>query len=146
MTLDELSQAFYLQKEIDVLETKLRELHGKAAPGAAPMEPPVRSGNTSKTESLAIRIAELTEIIDEKRRQRVKELEETTRWIMGIPDARTRLIFTLRFLNGLSWDEVALAIGKHVPTVTVKRACYSYLAKVQGENTRPDIQDKNTPT
>lgn len=131
MTLEKLSQAYYLQKEIRLLESKLGELYAEALPGASPMSTPVSHSSVNrKTESIAIEIATLTDLVHEKYQQRIRELTEITQWIGDIPDSRTRMIFHLRFLNGLSWGEVAKHMGKNIPTVTVKAACYSYLEKV----------------
>lgn len=134
MTLEKLSQAYYLQKEIKLLEGKLIELYNKALPASAPVSAPVKHGVTRKVEDIAVEIASLTDIIHDKYVQRIQELKEITQWINDIPDSRTRMIFTLRFLNGLSWGEVAQAMGGHTPTVTVKTVCYNYLDKAAADS------------
>ena len=44
-----------------------------------------------------------------------------------IPDIQTRLIFRLRFLRCMTWDEVADTIGGRNTVSGVKKTCYRYL-------------------
>lgn len=53
-----------------------------------------------------------------------KRLEE---YIDSIDDSLTRQIFTLRFVNGLTWDQVAASIGCDGGGETVRKTCYRYL-------------------
>lgn len=53
-----------------------------------------------------------------------KRLEE---YIDGIDDSLTRQIFTLRFVNGLTWDQVAESIGYENGGESVRVTCYRYL-------------------
>ena len=48
-------------------------------------------------------------------------------YIGTIADSRTRMIFQLRFLRCLTWDEVAAIIGGRNTVSGVKMICYRYL-------------------
>lgn len=50
------------------------------------------------------------------------------RYISEISDSLMRQIFTYRFVNGLSWDQVAAKIGGNTGG-SVKKMCYRYLKK-----------------
>ncbi len=56
-------------------------------------------------------IADLRTLIDEKLRSCMDELYRLTRFIEDIPDSQIRQIFTLRYVEGLSWGQVANQIG-----------------------------------
>ena len=45
-------------------------------------------------------------------RQSVIEYNRLNRYINGIEDAQMRMILSLRYVNGLSWQQVAFAIGE----------------------------------
>lgn len=49
-------------------------------------------------------------------------------YISTIKDARTRMIFHLRFICGMTWKEVATTIGG-ISDSGVKAICYRYLAR-----------------
>ena len=48
-------------------------------------------------------------------------------FVENIEDSRTRAIFDLRFLCGMTWESVAYYIGGRNTTESVKMACYRYL-------------------
>ena len=52
---------------------------------------------------------------------------EISSYIETIPDIQTRLIFRLRFLRCMTWDEVADTIGGRNTVSGVKKTCYRYL-------------------
>lgn len=52
---------------------------------------------------------------------------EISSYIETIPDIQTRLIFRLRFLRCMTWDEVADTIGGRNTVSGVKKTCYRYI-------------------
>ena len=80
----------------------------------------------SKTESIALDIIELEQIIAEKQAQGIKERVRLERWIAAITDSLTRQVFTARFVEGLTWAEVADYVGGNTED-SVKKICYRYL-------------------
>ena len=89
MTLEELSVLHYLNREIDMDRRRLMELE---ADGSAEADVVWR-------------------IIKEKQRRNMVEREKLERWIAEIPDSLTRQVFTLRFVHGQTWLQVAVAVG-----------------------------------
>ncbi|MCD8086475.1 MAG: hypothetical protein LUF28_09200 [Clostridiales bacterium] len=54
---------------------------------------------------------DLQAVIDAKHLQRIHERSRLERYIADIDDSLTRMIFRLRFVNGLSWRQVAASVG-----------------------------------
>jgi hypothetical protein len=112
MTLKELSQLYYLNREIEMDQRRLRELEVKALPGAQVLTGmPHAPGVTDKVGQYAAEIADLKGIIEAKHQQCLYERSRLERYISGIDDSLTRQIFTYRFVNGLPWVQVAACIG-----------------------------------
>ena len=89
MTYKELSQLYYLKREIEMNRRRLRELEQ--------MDIGV----------YAAEIADLRGIIAAKHQQCLYERSRLERYISGIDDSLTRQIFTYRFVEGMTWVQVA---------------------------------------
>ena len=57
------------------------------------------------------------------------ELIRLNDYISACPDSLTRQILTYRFVNGLSWNQVAARIGHTVTVWSVKDTTYRYIKK-----------------
>ena len=113
LTKKELSQLYWLNREIAEEKRKLAELEVAAAGSTAKITGlPHVTGAHDKVGDLAILIAEQRDLIDLKVRQSVIEYNRLNRYINGIEDAQMRMILSLRYVNGLSWQQVAFAIGE----------------------------------
>lgn len=128
MTLKELSQLYYLNREIDTEQKRLDELRAKAsAPGSPNYDGMPKSPTyENRLERYVAEIVDLEAIISAKITQCVHERNRLERYIADIPDSLTRQIFTLRFINGLSWLQVAYSIGGNTEQ-SVKMICYRYI-------------------
>lgn len=84
------------------------------------------ASRSTENTSISMQVA----IDDVNRLERiVKRSEESgiRDWIMGIPDFYTKIIFSLRFLDGNTWEGVAASVsGRNTPE-SVKATCYRYL-------------------
>lgn len=131
MTLKELSQLYYLNREIEMDQRRLEELRAKSAsPGSPRFDGMPRSKSTvSKVERYAEEIADLEAIIAAKQQQCIHERNRLERYISDIDDSLTRQIFTFRFVNGLSWPQVAAHIGGNHTEKSVSKACYRWLER-----------------
>lgn len=156
MTVKELSKLYRLNREVELnvrqlekLEAErdederlLQELRLTMGDVSSPVLSDMPKAHTvgSPVENTVMRIAQLESNIQRKRdavldmrvllstRQTLcllerKRLEE---YINTVDDSLLRQIFTLRFVNGLPWDQVALCIGWE-ETDSVKKKCYRYL-------------------
>ena len=131
MTLKELSQLYYLTREIEEDKKRLAELKARIPGYAGFIQSGMPGGNSreSQIERYAAEIADIEAIIAAKIIQCTYERSRLERYISGIPDSLTRQIFTLRFVDGLSWDQVALKIGGGNMPDGVKKRVYRHLKK-----------------
>lgn len=112
MTLRELSQLYYLNREIEMDQRRLHELEALAqSEGRVIPEPPGSTSTTCEVEYYVSEISGLRGIIDAKHQQCLYERGRLERYIADIDDSLLRQIFTYRFINGLSWRQVAARIG-----------------------------------
>ena len=127
MTLKELSQLYYLQREIAMDERRLEELEAKLRPGGMKFSGmPQGAGAADKVGLYAAEIVDLRDIIAAKRKPGIFEQICLERYISEISDSLMRQIFTYRFINGLSWEQVAEKIGSNTGD-SARKMCYRYL-------------------
>lgn len=131
MTLRELSQLYYLNREIERDKRELERLKWKSvSPRTQRMTGmPHGNGHENIMEMHIAAIADLEGIIRAKMKQCIYERNRLERYIADIPDSLTRQIFALRFINGMSWVQVAMHVGGSNTEDSVKKTCYRYLEK-----------------
>ncbi len=131
MTLKELSQLYYLNREIEMDQQRLEGLREKLQSLGSPRLGGTTKGTTtdSKVERYAAEIADLEAIIAAKQLQCIHERSRLERYINDIDDSLTRQIFTFRFVNGLPWLQVAAHVGGNNTEKSVSKACYRHIKK-----------------
>lgn len=138
MTLKELSQLYFLRREIDSLRERLDELRATAT--SAPIQtlsdmPASPHNGESRVERYVVAIAELETLISDKLEACIQERIRLERFIETIPDSRLRLIFTYRFDRGMTWTAVAWRLGGGETVDSVKHACYRFLEASEDAST-----------
>ena len=103
MTVKEISQLCYLNREVPRLRQRLAEL---------------REGGGSEKE-----VAALQGLLQ----RREQERDRLWRYIDDTEDARMRLILELRFAKRLPWVKVAERMGGGNTADGVRKACFRYL-------------------
>lgn len=112
MTKKELSQLYYLNREIEHLKTRIAELECVATSCTANITGlPHASGISDKIGKYAAEIADLKELLDLNLKKCFYEFNRLNRYIQSIDDTQVRMILTLRYVNGLCWNQVAESIG-----------------------------------
>lgn len=91
---------------------------------------PRGSGDSRKVEQLAVLISQQREDVERMERMVARSEPRIREWIDTIQDNRTRQIFSLRFLAGFAWADVAMIIGGKNTEEAVKAVCYRYLESV----------------
>lgn len=112
LTKKELSQLYFLNREIERDQKKLQELQA-AAEGKAVIITGMPKG-TSISDTVgnyAAEIADLKSIIELNIQRCWFELNRLHRYIDSVEDSQMRMILTLRYVNGLNWKQVAYNIG-----------------------------------
>ena len=108
MTFRELYQLTNLEREIEEQQNRLSRLRDKVTELSSPMNPTHSSSSGGdKLGRLVTEIATLEEIIDRELTEYYHNYVELEMYISNIADSFTRRIFRMRFIDGLSWGEIA---------------------------------------
>ena len=122
MTEKELSQLYYLKKEIKEQQRRLSELEAAATNCTAKITGiPCGKGISDKIGNYASQIADLRALLDLNLKKCFYELNRLNRYIDTIEDSEMKLIFSLRYINGMSWQKIAFAINYQDESVPRKR-------------------------
>lgn len=128
LTIKELSQLYWLDREIDQYKEKLAELEAEAQ-NIVPQATGVPRGNSvsDRVGNIAIEIADLKTLIDNNIQKRWCEKNKLMRYIMTVDDSLMRQILTARFVDGKRWWEVADIVGGNNTSASVRMACHRFL-------------------
>lgn len=109
----ELSQYHWLKREIEADEQRLNRLRDKASsPKTSKISAMPHGGSPgSATEAIVAEITDLEAIIAAKQIQCIHQRQMIERFICSLPDSLTRMVFTYRCIDGMTWREVAAAMG-----------------------------------
>lgn len=129
MTLKELSQLYYLDREIELDRERLAELRADLlCPRSPDYDGMPRNPNPENAlERCVAEIVDLEDVIRAKIEQRIYERARLERYISDIPDSLIRQIFTLRFVEGLTWEQVAARTGGNNTAKNCSNICYRYI-------------------
>lgn len=112
MTKKELSQLYYLKKEIKEQQRRIAELEAAATKCTANISGmPSGKGISDKVGKYAARIADLKAILDLNLKKSFYELNKLTRYIESIEDSEMKLIFSFRYIQNMSWYEISKNLG-----------------------------------
>lgn len=138
MTIKELSQLYYLNREIERDRERLSILRSKASSmGASGFDGLPKSGCLGgRLEQCIAEIVDLEVIIQAKITQCLHERNRLERYISDIPDSITRQVFQLRFVTGLPWAQIALSIGGGNTEEGVRKRVYRYLKQKNFEDSQ----------
>lgn len=127
MTLEELNTHLDMVMQLHAAIETLQHMQDKLL-GAQQFDGmPHGSGAYRKTENLSIILEMQMDDVDRLKKIVKKSEKEVREWLETIPDSRTKLIFSLRFLCGYEWKQVAQMIGGKNTEGAVKSQCYRYL-------------------
>lgn len=129
MTKKELSQYYWLQKEIDDMERRLQILREKAvAPQSQRLTGmPGGGGGSDKLVEAVAEITDLEAIIAAKQIESIHQRQRIERFIHSIDDPMIRMVFTIRCIDGYSWREVAAKMGHKMSEENARQIFHRYL-------------------
>lgn len=107
MTLKELSQLYYLNKEIQNLKKRLEKFQSRATATNQPLTGMPHSGKTADKLATTDEIVELKNLLEWYKTKHTIEYNRLFNYIQSVPDSQLRQIMTLRFIDGYSWGKVA---------------------------------------
>ena len=130
MTLKELNNLRYIDGEIRMIEERIAELYtqaeratpnvttyihtdpktGKKETCVLPLSGGAGTGH-SRIESAVEAIEKEKQLLESIRAKRQQEKQKLLEFIKTIPDSQTKEIFTYRFVDTLTWGQVARNIG-----------------------------------
>lgn len=133
MTFKELSQLYYLNREIESCQRQLADLEMRRGLSAVVIDdmPHAKGVTHSQVEELAAEIVDLKAIIHAKQIECLHERNRLERYIAGIPDSLTRQVFEYRFADCLPWNQVAACIGGENTADSVRMMCRRYLQRAE---------------
>jgi len=121
LTVDEVSQIFYINKEIKSLQLELAQLREKNfyKPNIITDMPHGGNGEDMNTEYVndVLLIENLINYSLVRLQYERKKIEE---FISTIPDSETRLIVRLRAVNNMRWEDIGVELGFERTTVSKK--------------------------
>lgn len=133
MTKQQLENLYYLKKEIKATQDRIDELsrlaESPSSPNYSGMPHTPHDPSDSPMARMVCEIIDLRAILAAKQIQLIHEQARIERWIEDIPDSLTRLVFTYRFVNCMSWHKVARAVGTGMEVSSVSSIVYRYLEK-----------------
>lgn len=141
--IERLSQLRHLKREVDELSQRIGELEERAMGGSARPMGMLRSGRLD--DRVARAAASLADLRDRMARRRLDCMEELGRlyaFIDDLPDSQLRQIFAARYIDGLSWQNVARRIGETDEQVP-RRLHNRVLRKKIAEMAKFDEKDEN---
>lgn len=127
MTLDELNDHLYLVQQLNTAREMLQSMQDSILRASSYDGMPHAPGAGDKVGALAVKLAELEEVVHSYERQKTVSEKTVKAFIDSITDNRTNLIFYLRFICGYDWQGVAEVIGGRNTVDAVKSQCYRYL-------------------
>ncbi len=128
MTIKELSQLYWLNKEIAQHEERLEALYAKAScttPVLTGM--PRAPGVSDRVGRYAVDIAHWQERLEDAKLRRIEERDRLMAYIETILDSQMRQIFMMRFVDGQTWDHIAEVLGS--TPGSVKRRVFRKIAE-----------------
>lgn len=106
MTVKELNKIFYLDKEIKKIKNRIEELTELSA--SNPENEIGGSGEMSDSVSkFVMKKLELVELLNETLEKRIDEEIKLRKFINKIEDIEIRQIIELRFIDKMTWDDIA---------------------------------------
>ena len=133
MTTKELSQIYFLKREIEANKKRLEYLQETArAPSTTKLflgSSGAQYGFDNRVERIVTEIADLQKVIEERQIQCIREQTRLEKWINAIPDSLTRQIFAYRFMDCMGWAQTALRVGGGNTYDSVRQIAYRYLKK-----------------
>lgn len=128
MTKRELSQLYWLHKEIEQQQEQLLRLESVATNCTSTISgTPGGGGYSDKIGNIVVKIDELKAKIEQNKQRCITEQMRLTDYINAIPDSLTRQIFRLHFIGCMAWPQIALIVGGGNTSESVRKRVYRYL-------------------
>jgi len=130
MTKENLTQLSWLKLEIEELATRIRKIELALSGRSARIDSmPWLGGPKDLIGDLVPQLSDLRDHLAKSRARAMDECSKLQAFIAEIDDSQIRLIFTLRYLDNLSWHQVAWRLGGNTAD-SVRMVHNRYLARL----------------
>lgn len=130
MTKHELSQLYYLEREITKQEEQLSALDAEAKRTTSQLTGMPRStSHSDRLGSIVAQIADLTALIILNLEKRIYQRNQIMRYIMTIDDSLMRQILISRYVDCKEWWQVAEDIGGNNTADSVRKQHSRFLGR-----------------
>lgn len=133
ITKKELSQLYYLKREIRSDERRLQDLKDAATKITQSISGMPGSGRKSDKTAIAAEISDLEKIISSKKRMCIAHYNMIARYVAGIDDSMMRQIVMYRHLDMMKWRDIAQKIGGGNTEDGIRKAYTRYLEKEKAQ-------------
>lgn len=131
MTKKELSQLYYLNREIEEIQRRLVEVESLVTGTNTRITGmPHVKGFSDKVGKYAAEIVDLKALLDLNLKKCFYELNRLNRFIDTVEDTQMRMILTLRYINGLHWNQVAASMSNLLTGDSVRKAHDRFLKHI----------------
>ncbi len=121
MSIEELDMLFNLKQQL-IRQTATLEHFRTVATSASPQ--PI------SPDDVAVEIVDVEREVSELEASVEKELPKIMAFIAQVPEQRIRSILRLRFVRGMTWKNVASALGGKNTEFGVRMACHRFIASI----------------
>lgn len=123
-----LSKLYYLKKDIECQQNRIKELEALASSSTSRITGlPHSTDISNKVEKYAVQIADLKSELDIKLNKCLNELKSISEYINSIDDPLIRQIVSYRFISCFSWEKTARSIGGNNKAESLRKKLYRYL-------------------
>ncbi len=130
MTKKELSQLYYLKKEIKEQQRRIAELEAAATNCSTKITGlPSGKGISDKIGNYAAQIADLKALLDLNLKKCFYEFNRLNRYIEEVEEPLIKQIMIYRFENQMSWMQIEKAMGGKNRAESLRKKLYRYLKK-----------------
>lgn len=117
-----------LKKLIERDEERLADLESRLRPGGVNMDGmPHAPGVKNPTEEISLLIMEMKGRIEREKEAYAREVIEIEAYINAVDDHHVRLIMLYRFVNLLTWQQIANRIGGGNTADSCRKSCFRYI-------------------
>ena len=130
MTKKELSQLYYLKKEIKEQQRRIAELEAVVTNCSTKITGlPSGKGISDKIGNYAAQIADLKALLDLNLKKCFYEFNRLNRYIEEVEEPLIKQIMIYRFENQMSWMQIEKAMGGKNRAESLRKKLYRYLKK-----------------
>ena len=126
MTLRELSNLYHINKKIEWLRNEIATVRSKTEKVTSIITGMPRGGTSIDYKDELLDLCAMLEVVV---KESILEERRLLRYIEGIEDIQLQNIMRYRFVDCMTWNEVADNVGGNNTEYTVKNRLYRYLDK-----------------